>query len=213
MPEQLLKIPSFCLTSSFGKLDYQNAKRCHGAWPVNIWNGSKVQNAAQLLQMTMVQYSHGAASAALWCPVQRYWLLMQTKGPVLIPCSNLTTQIKAQAGCWGPPETGILCYLCWSCCIDLLPQASSPKLPVLAGSHPWGAQQPFRTTSAMEGRGRKIKDPAFSGGLSNSSEERNRRQRAAVCLAIPMQMDSLNKCLLGLLLGWHMCGRCNPTTG
>lgn len=43
LPGQLLRVPSFCLTSSFGKLGCPNAKRCHGAWPVNNYNASKVQ--------------------------------------------------------------------------------------------------------------------------------------------------------------------------
>jgi len=89
----------------------------------------------------------------------------------------------------------------------------SPQPPALAGSLPQGAEQLLSTTSAMENTGRKVKDPAFPGSLSDSSEEGNRRQRAVACLAIPMQMDNLNKCLLGLLLGWHTCGRCSPTTG
>lgn len=83
-----------------------------------------------------------------------------------VPITLKEFQIKAQAGRWGGPEAGISCYLCWSCCTDLLPQMPSPWLPALAGSHPQGAQQLFTTTPAMESKGRKIKDLAFSGSLS-----------------------------------------------
>lgn len=98
---------------------------------------------------------------------------------------------------WAPPEAAILSFLCWGCCIHLLTQVTSPK-------HPQGAQQFFRTVTAMESKGRKGKGLAFLGSLSSSSE---------ACLATPMQMESVNKCPQGLFWGYHTCGRCSPDTG
>lgn len=90
---------------------------------------------------------------------------------------------------WGSPEAAILCFLCCGCCIHLLPKWF-PK----STKHPQGAQQFFRTILLW-----KTKAGRVSILLSQEFFAVPQRwQKSVECLAIPMQMESVNKCPQGL---------------
>lgn len=212
LPEQLFKSPFL-----FGMLDYQNAKRCHETFPVNIWNALErkmLHSCFKLLQFNIAL----VLCAALWFPGRSHWLLLQTRGPVLVSRLDVTEPPPPRcspAGLrWARQQRGIT--------LKGLPNwgpgwaltsswGSNSVLSLLGLLHPSLTPSDFPkapSTHRVLGSSSELSLPwKVKAGIVRIllSQEvfpvPQRWQKSMACLAIPMQMESVNKCPLGLI--WH----------
>lgn len=184
LSEQLFKVPSR-LTSFFGVLNYQNAKRRHRALPVNSHNALKCKmlhscfkghgfNTAMVLYVLLSGSLFGVTDcccrpgALFW---YRAWIWQNHHHTA--PQQGRAELNSSMGSCWRAFQTEALRFSWGSNSVLSLLRLLHPSLTqVISQKHqaPTGCSAVLQNYTALEDKGRKGKYLAFSGILCSSSE-------------------------------------------